>query len=169
MKRESTKYIVFHTSATPPDWDIGAKEIKYLHTAPKTEQIAWGSYDIKGKGWSDIGYHFVITRKGTIELGRDIDAVGAHVKGYNRISVGVCMVGGVSEDGKAEDNYTDEQWRAADTLSNLLQLKNPEAELVGHRDLSPDLDGDGVIKKHEWTKQCPCFSVRKRWGKANAA
>ena len=122
---------------------------------------------LHGKAWSDIGYHFVLPRNGAIELGRDIDAVGAHVKGYNRISVGFCMVGGVSEpeNGRsvAENNYTDLQWRSADLLVSFLRLRYPSAKVLGHRDLSPDLDGDGVIKPHEFTKQCPSFGAKDRW------
>ena len=161
--RTDTEYIVWHTSATPPSWDIGAAEIKHLHTAPKTEAIPWGVYNLHGKAWRDIGYHVIIPRSGIGELGRDLDAIGVHVKGYNRISVGVCMVGGVSEEGDPEDNYTDEQWRFADFLAPLLSARYPGAEHVGHRDLSPDANGDGVIDRHDWLKMCPCFDVRQRW------
>ena len=163
MSRTETKYIIAHTSATPPSWDIGATEIRHLHTASKSTPVKWGAYNLKGKAWSDIGYHFVLPRNGIIELGRDIDAVGAHVRGYNRVSVGFCMVGGVSESGKAEDNYTDLQWRAADFLVSMLTLRYPSAKVLGHRDLSPDLDGDGIIKPHEFTKQCPSFGAMERW------
>ena len=163
MIRQETKFIVAHTSATPPSWDIGAAEIRHLHTAPKTETIPWGIYNLRGKAWADIGYGLVLPRNGIIEIGRGIDAIGAHVKGYNRISTSFCMVGGVSEDGEPEDNYTDAQWRAADMIVGLLRLKYPGAVVLGHRDLSPDLDGDGVIKPHEWTKQCPCFNAKERW------
>ena len=164
--RTETKFIVFHTSATPADWNIGAAEILHLHTAPKTEEIPWGIYDLHGKAWSDIGYHLILPRNGVIELGRDLDAIGAHVKGYNRISIGICMVGGISEDGQPEDNYTDEQWRAADFLVPLLAARYHVAEIVGHRDLSPDANGDGVIDRHDWLKLCPCFDARERWNNA---
>lgn len=161
--RTDTEYIVFHCSATPPSWDIGAAEIKHLHTAPKTEAIQWGIYNLHGKAWRDIGYGLVIPRHGSIELGRGLDAIGAHVKGYNRISVGICMVGGVSETGQPEDNYTDAQWRAADELVPLLRARYPGAELLGHRDLSPDANGDGVIDRHDWLKMCPCTEIRARY------
>ncbi len=163
MNRTDTQYIVWHCSATPADWDIGAAEIKHLHTAPKTEAISWGQYNLHGKAWSDIGYGLVIPRNGIIEIGRGIEAVGAHVKGYNRVSVGVCLVGGVSADGKGEDNFTEEQWRAADMIAGLLKAKYPTAIMLGHRDLAPDVDGDGVVERHEWTKECPCFSAMERW------
>lgn len=161
--RVRTDFIVWHTSATPPSWAIGAAEIRHLHTAPKIEAIPWGIYVLHGKAWRDIGYGLVIPRSGIIEIGRGLDAVGAHVKGYNKISASVCMVGGVSEDGKPEDNYTDEQWRAADELAPLLCARYPQAEMLGHRDLSPDANGDGVIDRQDWLKMCPCFDVRARW------
>lgn len=163
MMRTETKFIVFHTSATPPNWNIGAAEIRHLHTAPKSEEIPWGVYDLHGKAWRDIGYGFVIPRDGSFEIGRGLDEVGAHVRGYNSVSLGGCMVGGVSEDGVPEDNYTDEQWRTADEIVPLLQARYPGAELLGHRDLSPDANGDGVIDRRDWLKICPCFDVRARW------
>ena len=161
--RADTEYIIFHPSATPPSWDIGAAEIRHLHTAPKTERIPWGPYNLRGKAWRDIGYGLVLPRDGSIELGRGLDEIGAHVRGYNRISVGVCLVGGVSEDGQPEDNYTEAQWRAADALVPLLRARYPHAELLGHRDLSPDANGDGMIDRHDWLKMCPCFDARERW------
>lgn len=163
MIRHDTAYIVIHTSATPPDWLIGAAEIKHLHTAPKTEQIPWGPYGLHGKAWRDIGYHVVIPRDGSLELGRDLDQVGAHVKGFNKLSIGICLVGGISVDGTPEDNYTSAQWRAADFLIPMLRMKYPGAEVLGHRDLSPDANGDGVIDRLDWLKACPCFNARDRW------
>lgn len=160
--RRRTDYVVWHCSATPADWNIGAKEIKYLHTAPKTEPVPWGSYNLRGKAWRDIGYGLVLPRDGSIEIGRGLDAIGAHVKGYNRISVGICLVGGISETGEPEDNFTDAQWLAFDELVPLLQARYPDAEHLGHRDLSPDANGDGVIDRHDWLKLCPCFNVRDR-------
>src|SRR5690606_114532 len=72
--------LVIHCAATTPLMDIGAKEIDVWH---------------KQRGWSKIGYHFVIRRNGVIEKGRDISEVGAHVEGYNKNSIGICMVGGI--------------------------------------------------------------------------
>ena len=163
MQRSKTELIVLHTSATPPSWDIGAAEIRNLHMAPKTEHIRWGVYIIRGKGWSDIGYHLVIRRDGLIEFGRAANAVGAHVLGYNRISFGIVMVGGVDEQGKSENNYTEAQWKSVDHAVHFSHYAFPDAKILGHRDLSPDLDGDGKIEQHEWTKDCPCFDARGRW------
>jgi hypothetical protein len=85
------KYLIVHCSATSEKQDIGAKEIDSWHRA---------------KGWSGIGYHFVIRRDGTIEQGRALHKYGAHAYGYNKVSLGICMIGGVAANGKAEDNFT---------------------------------------------------------------
>jgi len=144
--RRKTDYIVVHCSATPSTSDIGVDEIDDWH---------------KQRGWSGIGYHAVIRRDGEIEFGRHFDEVGAHVKGQNYRSVGVCMVGGVDDQGDAEDNFTDEQYESLVAILVTLERAYPFAEILGHRDLSPDLDGDGIIEEHEWLKDCPCFDVRE--------
>jgi N-acetyl-anhydromuramyl-L-alanine amidase AmpD len=144
--RQRTDYIVVHCSATPPDRDIGHYEIDEWHRA---------------RGWREIGYHAVIRRDGLIEFGRHFDDIGAHVAGENYRSVGVCLVGGVDDNGDAENNFTDEQFKSLIALLAVLSRTYPGAEILGHRDLSPDLDGDGVIERHEWLKDCPCFDVRE--------
>ena len=98
-----------------------------------------------------IGYHFVIDCDGTLASGRAPDEVGAHVAGYNARSLGICLVG--------TDRFTPVQWQALRQLVQLLRTQHPAARLCGHRDLSPDRNGDGVISPSEWTKTCPGFSV----------
>lgn len=133
MKR-NIEYIVVHCSATTPSMDIGAHEIRRWHT--------------EERGWSDIGYHLVCRRDGTVEAGRPIERPGAHVKGYNHSSIGVCWVGGVSESGQAEDNRTADQSLALFQEIERLRELYPEAKVLGHRDFP------GV------TKACPCFDVK---------
>lgn len=142
--RNRTDYIVIHCSATPASRDIGAADIDTMH---------------KGQGWQGIGYHFVIRRNGRVEVGEDLKKVGSHVQGFNSVSVGVCMVGGLGKDGKGENNFTPEQWDSLEDLILLLRKSYPEATIVGHRDMSPDLNKDGVVKQNEWMKECPSFSV----------
>lgn len=144
--RKSTNYIVVHCSATKPGMDIGAKEIGEWH---------------KKNGWSGIGYHLVIRRDGTVEEGRPLDDVGAHVKDYNSDSVGVCMVGGVGEDGKAQNNFTPLQFKTLKDIIRWLRVKYKKAHICGHRDLSPDLNQDGKITSNEWIKECPSFDVEE--------
>lgn len=142
--RRQTNYIVVHCSATKPGSDIGVDEIRDWHTR---------------KGWRDVGYHAVIRRNGVIEFGRHFDEVGAHVQGQNFQSVGICLVGGINDQGEPEDNFTASQKNAARQLVAVLAYAYPFAEILGHRDLSPDLDGDGIISRNEWVKDCPCFEV----------
>ncbi len=129
--------IVVHVSATPPDMDIGAAEIKQWH---------------KDKGWSDIGYHAVIRRNGQVEDGRPIERAGAHARGYNAHSFGICLVGGVDEDGKPDFNLTRPQMDSLYRLLNVVEYEYPDTDLRGHRDLP------GV------SKACPCFNVRAWYG-----
>lgn len=121
--------------------DIGAEEITEWHME---------------RGWSGIGYNFVIKRDGTLESGRDLDGdgnvieeTGAHARGFNKDSIGVCLAGGRGDDGKPAANFTHNQLTTLRTLINVIRAYN-EVEVMGHRDLP------GV------TKTCPCFDVW-RW------
>lgn len=122
--------IVVHCADTPPSMDIGAKEIDQWH---------------KERGWSGIGYHYVIRRDGRMEHGRPVSSQGAHVAGYNAYSIGICMVGG-----KGGFNFTKEQMDTlADVLATLTGLY-PAARVCGHRDLDKG-------------KECPTFDVDAFW------
>lgn len=134
-KRKKTEWIVIHCAATPPDMEVTAKMIDQWH---------------RDRGWDGIGYHYVIRRDGVIEGGRPLEAQGAHVKGYNAVSVGICLAGGMSKDmKKAEKNYTDKQWDSLKQLVMQLHGVWPMAHIVGHHDLFSG-------------KECPCFDV-KEW------
>lgn len=145
VRRKHTDLIVIHCSATQPEHDIGVAEIDAWH---------------KNRGFAAIGYHWVIRRDGALEPGRPEWAVGAHVHGHNSDSVGVCLVGGVGEAGKPENNFSTSQFERLRGLLADLLARYPGAEVLGHRDLSPDIDGDGVVEPWEWIKACPCFDVR---------
>ena len=148
--RARTDFIVVHCSATPPDLDVGVKEIDQWH---------------RDRDFDCIGYGAVVRRSGLIELGRPLQAVGAHVRGFNSRSLGVCLVGGVNEENvnTAEANYTPAQYNSLARLLSALELVWPGAAVVGHRDLSPDADGNGEITPDEWLKDCPCFDVGAWW------
>lgn len=98
-----------------------------------------------------IGYHFVIDCDGSKETGRALDEIPSQARGHNAHAIGICMVG--------TDKFTKPQWDALGSLVRALQLKYPTAAVVGHRDLSPDLNGDGQITPNEYLKICPGFSV----------
>jgi N-acetyl-anhydromuramyl-L-alanine amidase AmpD len=140
------KYITVHCSATQPLLSVTPEKIKQWHLE---------------RGWLDIGYHFIITVDGVTHEGRPITQQGAHVAGHNKDNIGICLVGGIDKSGKAVDNFTEYQKGALRILLQHLMWKYyiPKENVKGHRDWSPDLDGDGVIEKHEWLKDCPCFEV----------
>lgn len=98
-----------------------------------------------------IGYHFVIYTAGTVATGRHVDEIGAHVLGNNRASIGVCMIG--------TDAFTRAQWTSLASLITQLRGRYPGAHVLGHRDLSPDQDNDGLVEPWEWLKTCPGFDV----------
>jgi N-acetylmuramoyl-L-alanine amidase len=141
--------IVVHCSATPAGLDIGAREIRRMHMDPKRP----------GGPFSDIGYHFVIRLDGEFEAGRVLEVPGAHVGGHNARSIGICLVGGLDLHRKPANTFTDEQFDSLADLIDTLLARFPGARVLGHRDLSPDKDGDGRVERHEWVKECPCFDV----------
>lgn len=126
--------IVVHMSYTRPSQDIGVEVIDEWH---------------KERGWDGVGYHYVIRRDGTIEEGRKNEVQGAHAKGHNEDSLGICLIGGRKEDeDEPECNYTRQQWRELESLvSRLANVYN--AEVLGHNDLS--------------NKACPGFNVTEWW------
>lgn len=98
-----------------------------------------------------IGYHYVIAHNGPVRIGRGEQEVGAHVSGFNAHSIGICMVG--------TDRYSAAQWKSLAGLVSGLQKRYPSAGVVGHRDLSPDQNKNGIVEKWEWLKTCPGFDV----------
>lgn len=143
----AVKFITIHCSATKPTSDIGAKEITAMH---------------KQRGFRTIGYHYVIRRDGSVEAGRPDGETGAHVEGFNKDNLGVCLIGGVNAKGKPENNYTDAQFASLSKLIDRLKAvyKLTNAEIKGHRDWFGDANKDGKIDSRDWLKDCPCFDVR---------
>ena len=95
---------------------------------------------------------------------RDITKIGAHVKGHNSESIGIAYEGGLNASGKATDTRTTAQKQSLETLLRFLLLTYPGAKVCGHRDLSPDLNHNGIIEPCEYIKECPCFNVRTEYG-----
>ena len=127
--------IIIHCSATPEGRDI------------KTETIR--SWHVKGRGWSDIGYHFVIELDGSIRNGRPVERIGAHVKGQNANSIGICYVGGIDKSNKAKDTRTEAQKKSLNELIDSLRAVYKEATIHGHNEFS--------------AKACPSFDVQKEF------
>lgn len=128
----ATPLLVIHAAATPPSMDIGAKEIDQWH---------------RERGWSGIGYHYVVRRSGKVEPGRPVSRSGAHARGYNSRSIGVCLVGGVNARNEPADNFTKSQYSALVRLVRRLRAQHDIVSVIGHRDLP------GV------RKACPCMDV----------
>lgn len=139
MELEDVQFITLHCSATRPTQIAGVKEIRAWH---------------RKKGWSDIGYHFVVRRDGTVEKGRPLNQTGAHVQGWNKNNIGICLEGGLDDQFQPSNNFTREQWRSLKPLVSSLKTKAKAAKVVGHRDF-PNVN-----------KACPCFEA-KAWAKDN--
>lgn len=155
MKKEEIDAIVVHCSATIEGQDIGKKEITQMHIS---------------RNFATIGYNFVVRLDGTVEIGRSLQIDGAHCntkglsdKSYNKHSIGICYIGGLDKKGKAKDTRTDAQKKALRELIAKLVKEYPIKEIIGHRDASPDANGNGEIEPKEWIKQCPCFDAKEEY------
>ena len=122
--------IILHCTATREGRDYSVETMRGWHMK---------------KGWSDIGYHYVISLNGDIHKGRPVERQGAHVRGHNKDSIGICYIGGVDKDMRAKDTRTPEQSKSLDAL--LWGLMNQySATLHGHNEFS--------------AKACPSFDVK---------
>ena len=143
------KEIIVHCTATRAGVNCTVEDIRRWH---------------KQQGWSDIGYHYVVYRDGSVHEGRDVNIAGAHCLGHNTYSIGVAYVGGVDKDGKTpKDTRTPAQKRMLNDLLRKLVKQFPGSRICGHRDLSPDLNHDGKIEPNEWVKACPCFDAQEEY------
>lgn len=115
--------------------------------------------EFKRKGWKNPGYHYVIMPDGTITQMLGEQFVSNGVKGYNQTAINVAYVGGIDAKGKAVDNRTDEQKQSLIRLLTELKGRYPNAEIMGHRDVSPDKNGNGIVDPWERIKECPCFDA----------
>lgn len=127
--------IIIHCADTPEGRDVRADEIRRWH---KNE-----------RGWSDIGYHYVIDLDGTIEAGRDIETAGAHCTGHNAKSIGICYVGGCDAQMQPKDTRTEEQKASLLLLLKYLRQRYPKARIYGHRDFAQ--------------KACPSFDAKNEY------
>ena len=132
MKR-NINYIAVHCADTPKDKYFDVNDIRKWH--------------VEERGWSDVGYHFVILLDGTIQKGRDINTAGAHVKGFNKDSIGICYIGG----GGGIDTRTTAQKVSLVYLIGTLKRQFKNAIVKGHRDF-PNV-----------SKKCPCFDAEKEY------
>lgn len=132
--------IVIHCTDTTPNW--------WSSKTAKAKVAEIRRWHVEDRGWSDIGYHFLIDRDGTVVEGRPIEKVGAHVKGHNTNTIGISLFGG--HGGAATDsfldNFTEDQEKALTSLIAELRVKYPDIfKISGHNQYA--------------AKACPCFSV----------
>jgi N-acetylmuramoyl-L-alanine amidase len=121
--------------------------------------------DHRARGFNACGYHRFISRDGTIHEGRDFYIPGAHVLGHNMNSIGICYEGGLDSKGNPKDTRTEAQKTSImNCISDALEYADYKVKrITGHRDLSPDLNGNGVVEPDEWVKVCPCFDAGKEY------
>lgn len=141
-------FLVAHCTATPEGKWFDEEDIEKMH-ASRFALI----------GGKHIGYHVLILLNGAVVQTKGTQYIGQHAKGYNANTIAVCYVGGLDKNGKAKDTRTPEQKKAMLSVFRELKQSYPGATIVGHRDLSPDLNGDGIIQKWERIKECPCFDA----------
>lgn len=133
--RRTINEIIIHCTATPEGRECSVEEIRQWH---------------KARGFTDIGYHYVIHLDGRVENGRNVDIAGAHCTGHNTHSIGVVYVGGCAKDGKTpKDTRTQAQKSALANLLIDLRKLYPRATIHGHRDFA--------------NKACPSFDATKEY------
>lgn len=126
--------IIVHCSATPEGRDVSVADIDRWH---------------RERGFDGIGYHYVVYIDGSVHEGRPLNKVGAHCKGHNAHSIGICYVGGVDIYGKPKDTRTLAQKDALVNLLMRLKRRFPKAVIRGHRDFA--------------AKACPSFDATKEY------
>ena len=137
--------IVVHCSATRADRDFTENDLEVCH---------------RHRGFNGAGYHFYIRKNGDIKNTRPLEKPGAHALGYNAHSIGICYEGGLDVRYRPADTRTEWQKHSLRVLIRTLLMDYPGCRVCGHRDLSPDRNGDGRISPEEWVKECPCFEVK---------
>lgn len=127
--------IILHCSATPEGRDVSLDDIRRWH--------------VEERGWSDVGYHFVITLDGMVHVGRPMDIAGAHVKGRNANTIGICYIGGMDADMVPKDTLLPKQEETMRKVIAALRLLFGDLELSGHNEYA--------------NKACPSFNVKEKF------
>ena len=125
--------IILHCSATREGQDISTETIRGWH--------------VNERGWSDIGYHFVVLLDGTVDKARPVKRQGAHVRGKNKGSIGICYIGGCDADMNPKDTRNEAQKKSLEELISYLMESYDDATLHGHNEFS--------------SKACPSFNVQE--------
>lgn len=129
--------LIVHCTATPEFKNFDVEDVRSWH--------------VKGNGWSDIGYHYLIKLDGSVEEGRPIERSGAHVAGHNKNSIGIAYVGGMDKNMEEWiDTRTVEQKDALFNLLMDLKYEYPDSIVYGHNDFTDK-------------KACPCFDAKSEY------
>jgi N-acetylmuramoyl-L-alanine amidase len=133
--------IIVHCTATRPNWMANST------TSAKVAEVR--RWHMRDRGWSDIGYHFLIDRDGTVAKGRPIEKTGAHTQGHNTGTIGISLFGGWDSAATDEfaENYTPQQDAALRKLIADLRAQYGNLTLAGHNNFA--------------SKACPGFNVGK--------
>ena len=127
--------VIVHCTATPEGRHTTVEDVRRWHL---------------DRGWSDIGYHFLVYLDGTVHEGRPLEIQGAHCRGQNKNSIGIAYVGGIDKvNFKPKDTRTDEQKEALVDMLEFFKIAHPEAVIYGHRDFA--------------NKACPSFDAKKEY------
>ena len=127
--------VIVHCTATPECRHTTVEDVRRWHL---------------DRGWSDIGYHYLVYLDGTVHEGRPIEIQGAHTKGQNKNSIGIAYVGGIDKDTfKPKDTRTDEQKEALVDMLEFFKIAYPEITIHGHNEFA--------------SKACPCFDAKTEY------
>jgi len=131
--------IIIHCAVTRPKWWEGKT------SQEKVDEVR--RWHVEDRGWSDIGYHYMIDRDGTVVEGRPLERAGAHARGHNASSVGICLFGGhgSSRNDAFDENFTTAQDAALRGLIQRLETRFTIRKIIGHNEVS--------------AKACPGFQV----------
>ena len=143
-----TDTLIIHCTATRPDWMADNT------SAQKVDEIK--RWHVEDRGWSDIGYHYLIDRDGTVLEGRPLERAGAHCIGHNKHSIGIALIGGhgAGQNDSFADYFTPQQDKALRNLIGDMGFKYPITHIAGHNEFA--------------AKACPGFQV-SRWLKRKPA
>lgn len=133
--KRSINEIIVHCTASKEGVNMTVDQIRKYHK--------------EHRGWSDIGYHYVVYLDGSVHEGRNVNISGAHTAGHNLHSIGVVYVGGLDKNGKAKDTRTEAQKKALRELLVKLKKLYPKATIHGHREYA--------------NKACPCYDAKKEY------
>ena len=115
--------------------------------------------EFRMKGWKNPGYHYVVDADGVTHQLLSVEKVSNGVRGFNAHSINVAYLGGIDAKGRPVDNRTEAQKIELRELLQVLHKQFPKAKIMGHRDISPDVNHNGKVDPNERIKECPCFDA----------